>query len=122
MGSAMNGALHVALHEPEFNAAFPLKEGNRARLIDTAEAPGGTYAHLFYVADAEGIGPVMNGELHVALDEAELNAAFPMKGGNRARLIGMAEAPGGGGQEALAWEDVGKGVLGRLGVTVERVN
>ena len=27
---------------------------------------GGTYEHLFYVADVKGAGPVMNGELHVA--------------------------------------------------------
>src|SRR3712207_6433244 len=83
--------------------------------------PGGTYAHLFYVADAEGSGPVMDGELHVALDESDFVAAFPMKGPGRARLVGTAEAPG-GGREALSWEDVGKGVLERLGVGVERVN
>src|SRR4051812_31128601 len=50
--------------------------------------PGGTYAHLFYVADAEGRGPVVNGELHVALDDSDFLAAFPMKGSGRARLIG----------------------------------
>jgi 2-polyprenyl-6-methoxyphenol hydroxylase-like FAD-dependent oxidoreductase len=83
--------------------------------------PGGTYAHLFYVADAQGSGPVMDGELHAALDEAQFVAAFPMKGAGHARLIGMAEAPG-DRREALAWEEVGKGVLGRLGVEVERVN
>jgi 2-polyprenyl-6-methoxyphenol hydroxylase-like FAD-dependent oxidoreductase len=84
--------------------------------------PGGTYAHLFYVADVEGSGSVMDGELHVALDESDFLAAFPMKGqGLGARLVGMAEAPG-GGNEALAWEDVGKGVLERLGVAIERVN
>ena len=63
----------------------------------------------------------MDGDLHVALDESDFLAAFPMKGPGRARLIGMAEAPE-GGREALAWEDVGKGVLERLGVGVERVN
>src|SRR4051812_47824496 len=30
--------------------------------------PGGTYAHLFYVADALGSGPIMNGELHAGVD------------------------------------------------------
>src|SRR5438876_1184287 len=50
--------------------------------------PGGTYAHLFYVADAQASGPVMNRELHVALDEADFLAAFPMKGEERVRLIG----------------------------------
>jgi len=83
--------------------------------------PGGTYRHLFYVADASGSGPVMNGELHVALDEADFLAAFPMKGSGHARLIGMAEAPG-DGREALAWKDVGKRLLERLGIEVARVN
>src|ERR687894_143342 len=78
-------------------------DGARSRVREALGIgfPGGTYAHLFYVADAEGSGPVMDGELHVALDVAEFLAAFPMKGTGRARLIGMAEAPG--GREALAW-------------------
>ena len=98
-------------------------DGARSMVRDALGAgfPGGTYAHLFYVADTEGNGPVMDGELHVALDEGDFLAAFPMKGAGRARLVGMAESPG-GGREALAWEDVGKGVLERLGVGVERVN
>ena len=50
--------------------------------------PGGTYAHMFYVADAEATGPVMNHELHVALDDAGFLAVFPMKGDGRARFIG----------------------------------
>src|SRR3954469_4419454 len=83
--------------------------------------PGGTYAHLFYVADAVGRGPVVNGELHVALDDNDFLAAFPMKGPGRARLIGTAEAPG-DPREALAWADVSKRLLERLSVDVERVN
>jgi hypothetical protein len=83
--------------------------------------PGGTYVHLFYVADAQGSGPIMNGELHAALDEADFVAAFPMKGAGHARLIGVAEAPE-DQHEALAWEAVDKGVLARLGVEVGRVN
>ena len=31
--------------------------------------PGGTYEHLFYVADVKASGATMNGELHVALDK-----------------------------------------------------
>jgi hypothetical protein len=83
--------------------------------------PGGTYAHLFYVADTEGRGPVVNGELHVALDDSDFLAAFPMKGSGRARLIGTVEAHG-DPREALSWEDVSKRLLERLRVDVERVN
>jgi 2-polyprenyl-6-methoxyphenol hydroxylase-like FAD-dependent oxidoreductase len=38
--------------------------------------PGGTYARFFYVADVEASGPFINGELHVALDDAEFLALF----------------------------------------------
>ena len=48
--------------------------------------PGGTYAHLFYVADVEASGAAMNGELHVALDTTDFLAVFPLKGEGRARL------------------------------------
>ena len=98
-------------------------DGARSRVRAALDVgfPGGTYEHLFYVADAQGSGPVVDGELHVALDESDFLAAFPMKGPGRVRLVGMAEAPG-GGREAPAWEDVGKGVLERLGVGIERVN
>ena len=50
--------------------------------------PGGTYAHLFYVADVEASGAAMNGELHVALDTTDFLAVFPLKGDGRARLVG----------------------------------
>ena len=83
--------------------------------------PGGTYAHLFYVADVQGSGPVINGELHVALDDNDFLAAFPMKGPGRARLIGTVQAPE-GQHEALAWQDVSKRLLERLRINVERVN
>ena len=98
-------------------------DGARSQVRQTLSAgfPGGTYAHLFYVADAWCSGPLANGELHVALDEADFLAAFPMKGPGRTRLVGMADAPG-GGREALTWEDVGKSALGKLGVGIERVN
>ncbi len=53
-----------------------------------ASFPGGTYEHVFYVADIEASGPAMDGELHVDLDEADFLAVFPMKGRGRARLVG----------------------------------
>src|SRR3954453_22533913 len=83
--------------------------------------PGGTYAHLFYVADAEGRGPVGNGELHVALDDSDFLAAFPMRGSGRARLIGTVETSA-NQHETLSWGDVSKAVLERLSVDIERVN
>lgn len=47
--------------------------------------PGGTYEHLFYVADVEASGAAINGELHVALDTADFLIVFPLKSEGRAR-------------------------------------
>jgi hypothetical protein len=64
---------------------------------------------------------VVNGELHVVLDDNDFLAAFPMKGLGHARLIGTVEISG-DQHEALSWGDVSKTVLERLSVDVERVN
>ena len=59
------------------------------RNVMDAGFPGGTYDHLFYVADVAATGPVMNGELHVALDEADFLAVFPLHDDGHARLVGI---------------------------------
>ena len=92
------------------------------REVVAAGFPGGTYAHLFYVADAEASGGVMNHQLHVALDEADLLAVFPMKGDARARLIGTVKGRNEHAQRPLEWADVSRNILERLGIDVARVN
>lgn len=82
---------------------------------------GGTYDHLFYVADVQGAGAVMNGELHVALDSSEFLAVFPLKGGN-ARLVGTVRDHAEGERERLSWTGVSKRVIEQLGIEVSRVN
>ena len=84
--------------------------------------PGGTYEHIFYVADVQASGPVMNQELHVALDDAGFLAAFPMKGKGRVRLIGTVRQQAEDRHEQLKWNDVSRVVIERLGVDVEKVN
>jgi 2-polyprenyl-6-methoxyphenol hydroxylase-like FAD-dependent oxidoreductase len=84
--------------------------------------PGGTYERVFYVADVEATGPVMNDELHVALDDVDFMAIFPLKGGHTARLIGTVRAEQESVREALTWEDVGRRVAERMGIDVQRVN
>jgi 2-polyprenyl-6-methoxyphenol hydroxylase-like FAD-dependent oxidoreductase len=83
--------------------------------------PGGTYSHIFYVADVEASGRAMNGELNVGLDEAEFLAIFPLKGAGRARFIGTvnreAEA-----RHDLTFDDVSPRFINRLDIKVERVN
>jgi 2-polyprenyl-6-methoxyphenol hydroxylase-like FAD-dependent oxidoreductase len=84
--------------------------------------PGGTYQHMFYVADVEASGPTMNEELNLALDDADFLAVFPIKSTGSARLIGtvkqVPDAPG----DALEWKDVRRGVIEHLGIDVKRVN
>src|SRR5207237_8221302 len=72
--------------------------------------PGGTYNHLFYVADVEARGPAMDGQLHAALDEAEFLAIFPLKGERRARLIGVVRDDAETRHDTLSWSDVSKDV------------
>jgi 2-polyprenyl-6-methoxyphenol hydroxylase-like FAD-dependent oxidoreductase len=92
------------------------------RHVIGANFPGGTYARLFYVADVAASGPMINGELHVALDEADLLAIFPLHDTGQCRLIGtihseLANKPGG-----LTWDDVSTTVIDRLGVHIDKVN
>jgi 2-polyprenyl-6-methoxyphenol hydroxylase-like FAD-dependent oxidoreductase len=82
---------------------------------------GGTYEHLFYVADVDASGAVMNGEIHVALDTTDFLAAFPLKGEGRARLVGTVHEEG-EQRENLAWNDVSKRVIEWMHIDVQRVN
>ena len=50
--------------------------------------PGGTYPQIFYVADVEGEGPPLNGDLNGDLDESDFLAIFPLADKGRVRLIG----------------------------------
>jgi len=83
--------------------------------------PGGTYDHVFYVADIHGRGPALNGELNVALDENDFLAIFPMPGEGNGRLIGTVRREA---EEHLRreWGDVSGKILERMHVEVERVN
>jgi 2-polyprenyl-6-methoxyphenol hydroxylase-like FAD-dependent oxidoreductase len=84
--------------------------------------PGGTYNHLFYVADVQARGPAMNGELQVALDRADFLAVFPLQGDGRARLIGTVRDEVEHQHENLSWNDVSKRVIEWIRIDVERVN
>jgi 2-polyprenyl-6-methoxyphenol hydroxylase-like FAD-dependent oxidoreductase len=84
--------------------------------------PGGVYAHLFYVADVEGGGTAMNGEVHVALDTTDFLAVFPLKGEGRARLVGTVREDAERRHENLSWNDVSQRVIEWMRIDVERVN
>jgi 2-polyprenyl-6-methoxyphenol hydroxylase-like FAD-dependent oxidoreductase len=99
-------------------------DGARSRVREVLKTgfPGSTYTHLFYVADAIGSGPVMNHELHVALDLSDFMAVFPMKGNGHARLIGTVKDTAADAGRPLEWSDVSRTVLTRLDIAIERIN
>jgi 2-polyprenyl-6-methoxyphenol hydroxylase-like FAD-dependent oxidoreductase len=58
---------------------------SRVREVLKIGVTGGTYEHIFYVADVEAAGSLMNGEIHVGLDRSDFLALFPLRGQERAR-------------------------------------
>jgi 2-polyprenyl-6-methoxyphenol hydroxylase-like FAD-dependent oxidoreductase len=82
---------------------------------------GGTYQQLFYVADIEGSGPAMDGELHVDLDEADFLAVFPIAGPGHARLVGTVRDERAERPEHLQFADVSERAIRQLSITDIRV-
>ncbi len=98
-------------------------DGAHSKVRETLglEFPGGTYQRVFYVADVAASGPVANHELHLALDDAEFTAVFPLKGPN-ARLIGTIQVASEEQREALTFADVSPRAAERLRLQVDQVN
>jgi 2-polyprenyl-6-methoxyphenol hydroxylase-like FAD-dependent oxidoreductase len=84
--------------------------------------PGGTYDHLFYVADVEARGTVMNGELHGALDTTDFLIVFPLKDDGRARLIGTVRTDAEHHGDDLSWDDVSRRIIEWIRIDVQRVH
>ncbi len=99
-------------------------DGARSTVRETLGTgyPGGTYRQVFYVADIEGAGPAVNGELHVDLDEADFLAVFPLAGEGRARLVGTVRDERAERADTLQFEDVSGRAIERLKVQVKKVN
>ena len=84
--------------------------------------PGGTYSHLFYVADVEASGPVIDDQVHVDLDKTDLLAIFPMTGKGHARLVGLVREHPGRGDGELTFADVSDYALRQVKLAVSKVN
>jgi 2-polyprenyl-6-methoxyphenol hydroxylase-like FAD-dependent oxidoreductase len=84
--------------------------------------PGGTYTHLFYVADVDASGTATNAEVHVAFDRTDFLAVFPLKGEGRARLVGTIREDAEHQHENLSWDDVSKSVIEWMRIDVAHVN
>lgn len=83
---------------------------------------GGTYEHIFYVADVAATGSLTNGELHVGLDRSDFVALFPLKEEGRVRLVGTVSDKALTQRRTLAWEDVNTQVLQWMPIKLAGVN
>ena len=113
---------HAGGAEERIEAAFLAGcDGAHSTVRTTLAASfqGGTYSRMFYVADVEAAGPVINGDLNICLDEGDFLAVFPLQGDGRARLVGDLERIG---ADAFTFDDVASAVIDRLGLEVSRVN
>ena len=95
---------------------------SRVRTCIGAGFPGGTYRQVFYVADIEGSGPPVDGELHVDLDEADFLAVFPLAASVRVRLVGAVRDERAEHPEQLEFADVSDRAIRHMHLQVERVN
>ncbi|KAK2612697.1 hypothetical protein QQS21_001314 [Conoideocrella luteorostrata] len=104
-------------------------DGAHSAVRKTLDIPfsGGTYEQVFYVADVNATGRLMDGEAHVHLESSDVVAVFPLPGGNRARLIGTVQhdkipVDARSASRNLNFEDVSSSALERTNLTVDRVN
>ena len=125
-GECVHARLRTPGDKEEISEASYLAgcDGARSIVRDTLGTgfPGGTYRQVFYVADIEGAGPPMNGELHIDLDEADFLGVFPHAGAGRARLVGTVRDERAERPESLRFEDVSQRAIGHLGLVVDKVN
>ncbi len=89
------------------------------RLIG-ADFPGGTYQHVFYVADVVPVGDVAHGELQACLSVHDFGLVFPVRDARTVRLIGIVP-PEYEERDDLAFRDIAAAVTRTTGVTVETV-
>lgn len=82
---------------------------------------GGTYSHLFYVADVNATGPAVGRDIHIDLDEADFLALFPMPD-NRTRLVGTIDEAAVRDETRFGFDDVSRGPIEGMKLQIERVN
>lgn len=82
--------------------------------------PGGTYGQLFFVADADAVGPTADGGVHICLERDDLCLVFPMKNTGNTRLIGIVRSKK--KQEDVVYADVADMVEAYTGLKILDVN
>jgi 2-polyprenyl-6-methoxyphenol hydroxylase-like FAD-dependent oxidoreductase len=83
---------------------------------------GGTYKHLFYVADVELEGLASDDEVHVSLENGDFVIVLSYGFAGQQRLIGAVQDERAERADTLTFDDVGHEALKRLGLGVRKVN
>jgi 2-polyprenyl-6-methoxyphenol hydroxylase-like FAD-dependent oxidoreductase len=109
------------IFEPAFLAGCD-GANSTVRKTLTTQFPGGTYSHLFYVADVEASGPPVNSEVHVDLEDADFLAVFPLTKKGHVRVIGSVLDAKAGDRENLRFDDVRGKAMRNLKLEVAREN
>jgi 2-polyprenyl-6-methoxyphenol hydroxylase-like FAD-dependent oxidoreductase len=99
-------------------------DGARSKVREVLDIglPGGTYDHMFYIADVQVNSPIADHELHVDLDNADFLAVFPLKSERHVRLIGSVNVPVDSEQWTPTFDDISEQVITQMHVGVEEVN
>jgi len=85
------------------------------------EFPGGTYAQVFFVADAAVSGAAAEGGLQACLGVRDFCLVIPVRSTGSFRLIGLVP-PAHERQETIRFEDVAESVTRTTGLAVHAVN
>jgi 2-polyprenyl-6-methoxyphenol hydroxylase-like FAD-dependent oxidoreductase len=82
--------------------------------------PGGTYSGAFYVADVEASGPAVDGSVHVDIEDEDFAIVFPLKAGERVRLVGLLR-DGVDSEREMSFDDVRGRAIAHLKLHVTAV-
>ena len=83
---------------------------------------GGTYKHVFYVADVEASGLEPADEAHIALDRGDFALVLSYGTDGQRRLIGTVQDQRASKAETLTFADVQQDAITNLGLHVHKVN
>ena len=83
---------------------------------------GGTYKHVFYVADVELGGLEAIDEGHVALEGGDFILVLPYDASGKARLVGTVQDARAEHAESLTFADVDHDAASSLGLRIDKVN
>ncbi len=86
---------------------------------------GGTYDHIFYVADVQSRGRAANGEIHLSLETSDFVIFLGYDDAGRGRLVGTIKDERGDALDAagaLSFNDVSHRAMASLGLEVDEVH